>query len=312
MKTLRYWAMAVAALACNFATAQINMSTYVPAEQLTGFDANVATLLDNKLQNTLSKNGMTTQMGDSRFVLAATLSVVEKEAIATTPPKVVVHLNLHLAVGDVGEGKCWGSRSVDITGVGATDNQAVTNAVKLINAKKIAEVGELLQLARQRIIDYYNENGPTIIATAKVKAEARDYDEAIYMLAQFPQECNGYQEAINVMQDTYIAYINFENAALLQEAKAMWTSNPSCANAAEVAELLGSIDVLSTSVEAADELLAAIQSQCQLEAERRHAIKMQKMADEAALKKSVVDGCVSVANGFSSFLSKKTSLFSWF
>lgn len=312
MKTLRYLAMAVAALACNFAAAQINMSTYVPAEQLTGFDANVATLLDNKLQNTLSQNGMTTKMGDSRFILAATLSVVEKEAVATTPPKVVVHLNLHLAVGDVGEDKCWGSRSVEITGVGATDNQAVTNAIKRLNTKKLAQVGELVQLARQRIIDYYNENGPSIIATAKAKAATSEYDEAIYMLVQFPQECDGYQEALNLMQETYIAKINYENAQILQEAKSMWTTNPSCANAADVAALLGTIDVMSSSVEAADQLLANIQSQCQIEAERRHAIKMQKMADEAALKKSVVDGCVSVANGFSSLLTKKSSLFSWF
>lgn len=277
-------AIAISVLTANIASAQIHMSPYVPAGQMSGFDANVSGLLEGKLRNALSQNGMEPGGDNARFILAGAVSLVEKEALGTAPPKVIVHLSLNLAVGDAAEGKCYGSRSVEITGVGANGSQAVTNAVKSLNTKKIAEISELVQIARQRVIDYYNAQAPTIISDAKGKIKARSEDEAIYMLAQIPQECEHYQDAAATMREAYMAKINNETATALQEAKAMWSGDPSCANAPKVAEILATIDTNSNSIDEARELQDRIADQCKLEAHQKHEIEMQRMANEKEIE----------------------------
>lgn len=310
---------AILLLVVNMAAAQIHISPCVPAEQMSGFDANVASLLENKLKTAISQNGMVSATNNPRFVMAGAVSLVGKEALPTAPPKVIVHLSLNLAVGDVVEGKCYGSRSVEITGVGSNDNQAVTNAVKRLNTKKLDEVGELLQLVRQRVVDYYNAQTPTIIANAQAKVKTRAYEEAIYMLAQIPQECDHYQEAVTVMRDAYMTEINDRAATALQEAKAMWSGNPSCANASQVVAILATIDVNSNSIGEAQKLQETIANQCQFEAEHKreadkqrmanqHEEEMLRMANQSSVDVAIIDACARIAESYDQRSSKTRDL----
>ena len=232
---------------------------------------------------------------------------------------------------------CYGSRSVEITGVGSNDNQAVTNAVKRLNTKKLDEVGELLQLVRQRVVDYYNAQTPTIIANAQAKVKTRAYEEAIYMLAQIPQECDHYQEAVAVMRDVYMTEINDKAATALQEAKAMWSGNPSCANASHVVAILATIDVNSNSIGEAQKLQETIANQCQFEAEHKreadkqrmanqheeemlrieaekqrtanqHEAEMLRMANQSSVDVAIIDACARIAESYDQRSSKTRAL----
>lgn len=46
---------------------------------------------------------------------------------------------------------------MEVTGVGATDQQAVTNAIRKINGR-LEGVNDMIQTATQRIVDYYERN----------------------------------------------------------------------------------------------------------------------------------------------------------
>lgn len=299
MKKLRTIAAALALALCPLvAEAQIALSPYVPAYAVDGLDGNMATLLENKLRSLLSANGIDSKFGDSRFVLVAGLSETGKEALNTSPAKVVTRLNLNIAVGDGIDGKCYGSRCVEITGVGVNDTQAVANAVRGLNGKKIEGLADLLVLAKQRILSYYEENAASIIKSANTQVAGGNYDEAILMLSQIPQECSAYASAQSAMQTAFKKRVNYNSAKLLTEASADWASNPSSENADRIVATLSEIDPNSTSYAEAKALIKKIEAQGKLEQTRAYNLEQKRLDKAAEVEKARLAACAKVAAAY--------------
>lgn len=297
MRRIRTLLLLAACWLVQTASAQINMSPYVSEQMVDGLDSNTATLLENKLRTLLSQNGMNSQFGNSRFVLVAGLSVIEKEALTTTPVKIVVHLNLNLAVGDGVDGNCYGSRSVEITGVGQNDNQAVSNAVKKLNGK-LEGLGDLLQIAKKRIISYYNTNGDAIIKAATAQMNGGNYDEAIYQLSLIPQECNAYSRAQSTLQSAFKKRVNHNSAKLLNEAKAMWSANPTSENAANIVATLSEIDPSAACYGEAKALMSKIEAQGKLEQQREYNLRNKQLNNAYNLEKARINAVAQVATAY--------------
>ena len=213
-------------------SAQVQISPYVPEDMIEGLDANAASLLEDRLRDVLSANGIIAKYGESRFVLACKVSVSGKEALPTSPVKIISRLNVHLGIGDGIDGTCYGTTSLELTGVGSTDVQAVSNAVRKINVRN-QQIGDMVADATQRIIAYYNQNGSKIVAAATAQMNSGNYDNAIYLLSQIPQECSAFTKAQSIMQQSYKKKCNHEAQQMLTKAQALWSSNPTSDNAAE-------------------------------------------------------------------------------
>lgn len=97
--------------------------------EVSGFGSASKTQLENKLRSVLSSRKLLSKAGDSRFVLAAHLTVLEKEVLGTAPTKIAVRLQVNVAAGDGTTGTCYASNELTVKGVGQTEQAALTSAI---------------------------------------------------------------------------------------------------------------------------------------------------------------------------------------
>lgn len=237
----RRLSLCVVLLCCIcMAHGQVHLTPVADGE-VAGFGSASKTQLENKLRSVLSSRKLLSKAGDSRFVLAAHLTVLEKEVLGTAPTKIAIRLQVNVAAGDGMTGTCYASNELTVKGVGQTEQAALTSAIRSISPSD-KRVGMMLDEAVQRIIGYYNEQGSSIISNAVMLAGQEKYEQAIYELSLIPMECTAYEAAQEAVQQVYVQYINREAGKALGKAKAQWAGNPTAENAETVMAMLMEID----------------------------------------------------------------------
>lgn len=217
---------------------RIGITPYMP-KTIAGLSDNNCRLLEGRLRTMLSRNDVLSDYGDSRFVLTAAVSELEKEVLNTAPTQVVCKYEVSLGIGDGVDGIEFSSTMIELKGVGKNEERALANALKRLSADNKAVV-EMIKSASIKIIDYYNAKGMALLAQAETLAATGNYEEALYILLTIPSECNVYTEAIEKAQAIYQKYSDNKCTQLLSEAEAAWAANPTPENAeAVVSKLTG-------------------------------------------------------------------------
>ncbi len=294
MRILKCIALAAALYLGGSANAQIQVSPYAVENCVDGIDANAVSLVENKLRSILSQNGILSRYGDSRFVLTAHFIVTGKEALATSPVKVVSRMSATLAIGDGVDGTCYGSRELEITGVGRNDNEAAMNAIRSLKGNS-DEIGALVKVATTRIIQYYESAAPKMIASARALLKGGNYDQAIYTLAQIPEACSSYQQAQTLMGNSMKQKVDHESASYLNEATAQWSANPTSENADNVIATLSKIDPNAACYSQAQALMRKIESQAKLEATRTYNLQQKAINDATQLERARIRAAENIA-----------------
>lgn len=278
------------------AAAQVHLSP-VAVVEVDGTGAGAKTQLENKLRAVLSARKMMTKYGDSRFVLAAHLSVVEKEVVPSAPPKVAMRLALSVAVGDGVSGTCFATTELQLKGVGQNDNAAVIAAIRAISASD-KRFNTALQDATQRIISYYDEQWPNIAGKVETLDRQAKYEEAIYELSLIPMECSSYAAAQQMMSETYKHYVTRIATETLTEARAMWASDPTGANAPEVMAMLQGIDPTAENYGEVEAFIKEVEKKVTRENEQRREDEIAARKDALELEKAQLKAIESVAKAY--------------
>ena len=221
------------------AKAQIHLTPYVESG-ISGTDERVLDMVLARLNNILTTGEGMSASENGRFVLAAQLNVTGKEVLSTAPTKVVYEVEMHLGIGDGIDGKCYSSTSQTLKGVGRTENQALVNAVKQLPTQS-EKVQSLVRNAKTKIITYYNQHAPAIMAKAQALEAAGKFDEALFELSAIPQECVHFKKAFVQMNTLYKKMVNADAEKTLMQAKALWAAAQTEENALMIAEMLGDI-----------------------------------------------------------------------
>lgn len=277
-------------------TAQVHLSP-VAVVDVDGAGAGVTTQLENKLRAVLSARKMMARYGDSRFVLAGHLSVVEKEVIGTAPTKVVARMSLSVAVGDGVSGICFATTELQLKGVGQNDNAAVVAAIRAVPASD-KRFNDALQGGSQRIISYYDEQWPNIAGKVETLAAQGKYEEAIYELSLIPMECNSYAAAQQMMGETYKLYVTRVATETLTEARAMWAADPTGANAREVMAMLQGIDPSAENYGEVEAFIKEVQKKVTDENEQKRLDEIAARKDEMELQKAQLKSIEAVAKAY--------------
>ncbi len=257
-----------------------------------GFTDNEKNIFENRLSSILSQNNMLSKIGDSRFVLIGKFDTESKDVLGTVPTKIAYRLNVTLAVGDGFDGTRYAVESLSLKGVGNTEEKAVLNAIKNISGNN-EKIANLMKTGRQRIIDYYNINFKNIIAKARQLANNDKFDEAMYTLVGFPEECEGYQQSLDLINDIYMMQLDRQAKEVLKEAQALWAGDPSEENAPKVMEILSQIDSKSNVYSEAQKLMSSIKNGINAKREREYqdakAQRDREYRDAIALKNKQID-----------------------
>ena len=278
------------------AWAQI-MLTPVFDSTIGGLTENNVSILEGRLQSLISSMGMESGYG-GRFVLACKVAALQREVSGT---KLIQHLQVSFAVGDNESNICFGSTTTECIGIGNTEEQAMTSALR--NIKATAQLKDLVASSKGRIIDYYNKNCSAILQKANGLITAEKWEESLVELSAIPQECSCYREALTLMESTYVAHINHDAAQVLAEAQAVWSADPNPGPAADQAmAILATIDPSAKCYPQAQALMKKIEARVQKVTDQRYkdAVSLEKarINTQAALEKARIQACRDVAKAY--------------
>lgn len=216
--------------------------------------------LMNKLKQIAVNYGMVDNGIGGRFVLTADVITSTRDIVPSTPPRISQKIEVVLYVGDVVEEKIYSSLSLPATGVGQNDNKAYIDAFKRIPVRSDA-LNDWMNSTKEKVYTYYQVNSAGIIARAEHLAELGDYDTALSELLSIPEFCPASSEGWDLAEKISQKKRDKEGAELLREAKTRWASGQDESAAHDAIEILSSIDISSSSSDAAEELVRSISKQ---------------------------------------------------
>jgi hypothetical protein len=130
---------------------------------------------------------------------------------------------------------------LELTGVGTNENRAYINAIRNLNPAHL-RIQNFVKESKQKMLDYYDGNYNTIIQRAQNLANQRQFEEALYHLTSIPECSKGYNTAMAIAADVYMAYINYNCQLNLQQARMLWAASPNAEGAAQAGYFLAFIE----------------------------------------------------------------------
>jgi tetratricopeptide (TPR) repeat protein len=201
---------------------RIAIGVVVPA-QAEPMPGSSNTILTNKLNHILTRNGIGGDNPYERFILFPQINVMDKEIAGVAPTNYILSLEVLLFVGDGINGKTYGTEVVNLRGAGPSEEKAYINALRQLKPNK--KIDRFLETAQQNILRFFEDNCEVYLQEAENFASQQKYEQALFLLSQVPsfsRDC--YLEAGRRVEPIYKAYLEIQCAAYLERAKALWVS----------------------------------------------------------------------------------------
>lgn len=243
-----------------------------------------AKLLENKMRQLITANGVADTDPNGRFVITVKSNVLTRDIVGGAPQRVSQKIEFTFMVGDVAENKVFESCTFTAIGIGINENKSYINAISKIKTTT-PQFTSFVEKSKEKILQYYISRCEQIVLEAKQQAANREYQQAIYMLMQVPNICDCAETCQTLMIEYYDAYTETTAAGLLNDAKAKWASSPNANGASLVADIIGRIPVNTKVQGELDALVAEIDQKLREDEKRDWAFKMLQYNDEIARQK---------------------------
>lgn len=172
--------------------------------------------LNQKLLQMTTQNGFGSLSGE--FVLTADVVVVDKQVTATAPAQYVVDLEVSVYVVNVLEKVIVAETSFNVKSIDRPESKAVVRAINQVNPRSPA-VRTFMTSAREKIVDYYAERIPALVAKAQSLTDRGEYEEALAVLAVIPECVDEYPMVADRMTGVYVQMLDKYAEISLREAK---------------------------------------------------------------------------------------------
>ena len=228
-------------------------------------------VLSGKLKDVVTRNGLGSTTSSPRFVITASVNLLNKEITPTAPPMTCVELATTFYIGDAISGELFSTYTFNsVKAVGTNDQRAYLAAIKQLKTGA-HELNAFVEEGKRKIVEYYNSQIDFLLAEAKALSDQEKYDEAMALLATVPNVCkDAYTKAMGQIQVVYQKKIDTESAAYYNQASAAWNANKSKEGASAAVELLAKIHPLSSSASSGNALVKQIAAHyAEIEAYRR-------------------------------------------
>lgn len=266
---------------------RIVLNTYVP-EQAETIPDQAKILLENKLSQIASSNGMGGSAINPRFVIMANIAVITKDINPGPPQMLACNLEVTFYIADAIDLKKFANTSINIKGVGTNENKAYIDAIKNINVKN-KDIVTFIEEGKSKIIDFYNTQCDFIIKDAESYSKKGEYDAAMLKLAAVPDVCEKcYVSCMDKMNEIYQQKIDKECLLIMREAKTTWMANPNSTGAGLVSEILNKISPFSNCEPDAGNLMKNINAKLNSDEKKNWEFKMKKYNDAIKLKEQTI------------------------
>lgn len=266
----------------------------IPAE--TGIPTEAAAYLQNRLMQLVTGHATgVEEYGTSQFFITAKTYTETKDVIGSAPTMYSINLVVTLYIADWVNDQLYSNMSFNARGVGESETKAYINAFRRMNVND-PKIKQFLSDSRNRIIQYYTTQGPTIIQQARTLARQRNYDKALFLLASIPSSCETvYRDAQVTLLEVYKQYVDYTGEKLLAQARSIWVATQNREGAADAAQLLSEIDPDASCYKSAEGLSKEIQSRIGEE----WTLTLKAYNDSVSLEKQRIDAArqVGIAYG---------------
>ena len=210
------------------------------ADNSENFPEGAKAMIENKLTQLLTRNGIAGLDYMGQFVLTVTTTPLDKDIIAGPPMKISEKMEMNLYIVDAYAKTIFSSTSFTVRGLGETENKCYLNAISRMPLQT-PQIAQFIQEGKEKIIGYYDHEGEALIKKAQYLAKQKKYDEALFWVALIPQQSKHYDAALAAGQAIYQQYINNECNVNLAAARQAWAAHQNANGAAAAGEFLAKI-----------------------------------------------------------------------
>ena len=254
------------------------------------------TQLRDKMLAALSSAGLATTAENATVAMVPSISILNEQTGAGVQNTVSMSLNYTFSLVGIASGVVFDSYIVEgVQTRGQNKINAVARSFAGVNLNTPA-FQAFLSNGQSKIVAYYQRQLQKTLAKAQTNINAKQYDDALAILMEIPEEMPGYTtKVLPMVERTYKMYANNLAASLLQQAQAAWAAAPDEEGAERVAEILSEIPVGTTSSAAARQLVKEIESRVKALDQRRWAAMNAALAREHQERMSVIKAARDVA-----------------
>ena len=210
------------------------------ADNLESFPEGARAMVENKLTQLLTRNGIAGIDYSGQFLLTVTTTPLDKDVIAGPPSKIAEKMEMNLYIVDAYAKTIFSSTSLTVRGLGETENKCYLNAISRMPLQT-PEIAKFVQDGKEKIIGYYDHEGEALIKKAQFLAKEKKYDEALYYVVLIPQQSKHYDAALAAGLDIYQQRLDNECNINLAAARKEWAAAQNAEGAAAAGEYLAKI-----------------------------------------------------------------------
>lgn len=166
----------------------IQISVIVPDVKGTNVSEDMGDRIAVKMLQIAAENGLSGLGVSSAFVLGAEVNQTGCEITSTAPQRMVVKYEIVYKIMNTADGSIFASCSQEITGAGASFKKADINAVSNINSNP--KFQKMLSDASGKIVEWYNENLPTLKSQVEAARGDGNYALALALIRAVPQKAS--------------------------------------------------------------------------------------------------------------------------
>lgn len=296
--------------AAEFKFGQLCITPY-PSQQ-EDIPASVNDVLLSKMSLILMNNGVAADMSE-RFIMVPHIILQKIGTTATIPSKTSVNIMLMFAIGDGVISTRYSCYAETLTGVGDDMNTALLSAVRKFKTSG-TELTKFVKLGTDGIVDYYDNNTPSLMQQARTSMASGDYESAIVLLAPVPSFCKYFNDVQSILASCGASIISRDNEQYLRQAQSAWTANPNVSGASSAQSYISRIINPSSSVKKKIEALnSEIQKTLLAQELREHELIKLQISTQAEIQKAEIQASASIASAFFSSIPKLViSALRWF
>jgi len=283
---------------------RIAIAAIVPDEA--GVPGGAQRNLQNRLMQIATLNGLGATE-NAQFVMVPMLSIINKDVTPTAPPMVSLTMDVTLYIVDMLTQNIYSQTSIQVRGVGNTEERAYTQALNGIDPRH-GQFRGFVEKGKEKIIEYYNSKCDVVISSAQALAGQKNYEEALFILMSVPdvsREC--YDKCMQISIDIYQEYADQQCNEYLSAARAAWAGK----ELSKVEENLGKITPDMGCYEDAQQLVSTVTSAVEAEGGSSWGFKMKQYDDSIDIQKMKIEAGRDVAKSWAYYGASQNFDWSW-
>jgi hypothetical protein len=202
---------------------RLSIAAFVP-QSAGEIPAGAGTILENKLRQIVSQNGLGASEYGSRFAIVPGINVLTKDITPTAPPQMALTVEFNFFIVDAESQTIFSQTSVQFKGVGQSEEKALIQVIRNINPK-MGQFKGFVEKGKEKIIEYYNSQCDVFLKKAQSLGSQRKYQEALYVLSSVPDVCREcFDRSMDLSMEIFKQYEDYTCGQYLAAAKAAWAN----------------------------------------------------------------------------------------